>query len=157
MRIKKIDFEVVREMALALPYVEQSTIHGAPSLKVRGKLLCCPALHSSAEPDSLAIRIDHGERAKLMEANPTVYYVTDHFLNYATVLVRLSRIDRNSLKKLLGISWNFVTGAKTPRNRAATRVKVRKRPNQSTDPTLLSGTSGAGQQARNLQRGSIQC
>jgi hypothetical protein len=117
-----IDFEVIREIALALPHVEQSTIHGAPSLKVRGKLLCCPALHSSAEPDTLAIRIDHAERAKLMEANPSVYYITDHYLNYATVLVRLSRIDRNSLKNLLGIAWKFVTGSKTPRNRAPKRI-----------------------------------
>lgn len=53
-----IDFEVVRRMALALPDVEESTIHGAPSLKVRGKLLTCPALHRSAEPNTLAVRID---------------------------------------------------------------------------------------------------
>ena len=50
-----IDFDAVRQMALALPDVEESTIHGAPSLKVRGKLLTCPALHRSAEPNTLAI------------------------------------------------------------------------------------------------------
>lgn len=55
---KMIDFDVVRELALALPEVEASTIHGAPSLKVRGKLLACPALHRSAEPDTLAVRLD---------------------------------------------------------------------------------------------------
>jgi hypothetical protein len=38
---KKIDFEMVREIALTLPEVEESTIHGAPSMKVRGKLLTC--------------------------------------------------------------------------------------------------------------------
>jgi hypothetical protein len=124
---KKIDFEVVREIALALPQVEQSTIHGAPSLKVRGKLFCCPALHSSAEPDTLAIRLDHAERAKLIEANPRVYYVTDHYLNYATVLVRLSRIDRNSLKNLLGIAWKFLTGPKTPRNGVPKRGRSEKK------------------------------
>ncbi len=60
---KKIDFEVVRELAMALPDVEESTIHGAPSLKVRGRLLTCPALHKSAEPDSLAVRIGFDQRA----------------------------------------------------------------------------------------------
>jgi hypothetical protein len=54
---KKMDFGVVTEIALGLPGVEQSTIHGAPSLKVRGKLLTCPALHTTAEPNSLAVRI----------------------------------------------------------------------------------------------------
>src|SRR5438046_4360612 len=44
---RKIDFDVVRKIALALPDVEESTIHGAPSLKVRGRLLTCPALHVS--------------------------------------------------------------------------------------------------------------
>jgi len=42
---KKIDFNVVRAIAKALPGIEAGTIHGAPSLKVRGKLLTCPALH----------------------------------------------------------------------------------------------------------------
>lgn len=123
---KKIDFEVVREMALALDGVEQSTIHGAPSLKVRGRLLCCPAIHSSAEPDTLAIQIDRVERAKLMEANPGVYYVTDHYLDYSTVLVRLSRIDRDSLENLLGIAWRFVTRPMASRNRAAKRGRGEK-------------------------------
>ena len=55
---KTMDFDVVREIALALPDVEESTIHGAPSLKLRGKLLTCPAIHRSAEPNTFAIRID---------------------------------------------------------------------------------------------------
>ncbi len=118
MRSKKIDFDVVREMTLALPHVEQSTIHGAPSLKVRGKLWCCPALHRSAEPDTLAIRMDRSERAKLMEANPSVYYVTDHYRTYPMVLVRLSLIDRNSLQDLLSITWKSVTAPKPPRSEA---------------------------------------
>ena len=99
---KTMDFDVVREIALALPDVEESTIHGAPSLKLRGKLLTCPAIHRSAEPNTLAIRIDFDQRAKLMAAKPSVYYLTDHYVNYPIVLVRLSRIDRNSLRNLFG-------------------------------------------------------
>ena len=109
MASKKIDFDVVREMALALPDVEESTIHGAPSLKVRGKLLTCPAIHPSAEPNTLAVRIDLDERAELIAAAPGVYYVTDHYLNYPTVLVRLGQIDRRSLRDLLGMAWRFVS------------------------------------------------
>ena len=52
---KKIDFDAVRELAMALTDVEDSTIHGAPSLKVRGRLLTCPAIHRSAE---LRVTID---------------------------------------------------------------------------------------------------
>jgi hypothetical protein len=122
---KRIDFDVVREIALALPGVELSTIHGAPSLKVRGKLLTCPAIHRSAEPNTLAVRIDRAERAKLVEADPNVYYVTDHYVNYPTVLVRLSRIERNSLKDLLGKAWRFLSSPpKTTRSRASSQRRA---------------------------------
>ena len=113
-----MNFDVVREIALALPDVEESTIHGAPSLKARGKLLACPAIHRSAEPDTIAVRIDRAERAKLVENEPDIYYVTDHYENYPTVLVRLPRINRAALKKLLEIAWLFVSAkSKTTRTR----------------------------------------
>jgi hypothetical protein len=104
---KAIDFDVVRELALELPDVEESTIHGAPSLKVRGKLLACPALHRSTEPNTLAVRLDAGQRARLIAAAPSIYYVTEHYVKHPTVLVRLSRMDRNSLRELLDMAWRF--------------------------------------------------
>ncbi len=112
---KKMDFDVVREIALALPDVEESTIHGAPSLKVRGKLLTCPAIHQSAEPNSLAIRIDVDQRAELIAAEPSVYYVTDHYVKHPMVLVRLSAIDWNALCDLLERAWRFTSSKKKVR------------------------------------------
>lgn len=112
---KRIDFEVVREIALALPDVEESTIHGAPSLKVRGKLLACPAIHSSAEPDTLAVRFDPDERASLISEEPDTCYVTDHYVKYPTVLVRLASINRSDLRDLLERAWHFVTSKKKRR------------------------------------------
>jgi len=109
MASRKIDFDVVREIAMALPDVEESTIHGAPSLKVRGRLLTCPAIHASAEPNTLAVRIDFDQRAALMAAEPSVFYVTDHYVSTPTVLVRLGHIDRESLRNLLGVAWQFVS------------------------------------------------
>ena len=108
----KIDFDTVRKMALGLSDVEESTIYRSPALKVRGKLLACLAVHKSAEPDSLAVRIDFDRRAELMAAAPDVYYLTDHYVNYPVMLVRLSRIHRDALRDLLGVAWRFVT-AKT--------------------------------------------
>lgn len=124
MPTKKIDFDAVREIALTLPDVEESTIHSAPSLKVRGRLLTCPAIHRSAEPNTLAVRIDFDQRAELIAADPSVYYVTDHYVDYPTVLVRLSRIDRNSLRDLLGMAWNFVSSKNKPRSRRVPRKRA---------------------------------
>ncbi len=105
----KIDFETVRRIALDLPGVEESTTYGSPSLKVRGKLLAVIPIHKSAEPDSLAVRIAFDRRAELLAAAPEVYYLTDHYVNYPVVLVRLSRIHPDALRDLLGMGWRFVT------------------------------------------------
>ena len=118
---KTIDFNVVREIALALPGVEESSLHGAPSLKVSGRLLACPALHRSAEPNSLVVRIDFEKRAELIEGEPNVYYVTEHYQKYPAVLVRLRQVDQNSLKDLLQMAWRFVSSKTKARRGTAPR------------------------------------
>ena len=117
---EKIDFDVVQEIARKLPDVEESSLHGAPSLKVSGRLLTCPALHRSAEPNSLVVRISIDDRARLLAANPKVYYPTDHYVNYPTVLVRLGEIDRRSLEDLLGMAWRFVSSRQKSSRRKST-------------------------------------
>ena len=77
-----------------------------------GKLLTCVPSHRSAEPGSLAVRIDFDNRAELLAADPDVYYVTDHYINYTAVLVRLSRVRPDILRDLLGMAHKFVTGRK---------------------------------------------
>src|SRR6516165_110706 len=104
-----ISFDTVRKIGLALPGVEASTAYGSPALKVRGKLLACVPVNRSAEPGSLAVRVDFKDRGKLLAADPDVYYVTDHYLNYTAVLVRLSRVTPDVLRGLLGMAHKFVT------------------------------------------------
>ena len=56
------------------------------------------------------------QRDELIAAQPDVYYVTDHYVNYPCVLVRLSRVHRDSLRDLLGMAARFVgETAKKPR------------------------------------------
>jgi hypothetical protein len=104
-----INFDSVRKIGLALPGVEESTAYGAPALKVRGKLLACAPSHRSAEPGSLAVRVGFDDRAELLATAPDVYYVTDHYLNYSAVLVRMSRVTPDVLRDLLGMAHKFVT------------------------------------------------
>ncbi len=125
---KPLSFDVVCEVARELPDVEETTGRGVPALKARGKLLTCPALHKSAEPHSIVVKIGFDQRAKLIEADPEVYYVTDHYVNYPSVLVRLSRIDRDSLRDLLGMAWLYVsekTNTKTRKRGARKREGTR--------------------------------
>lgn len=109
---KKVDFHTVREIARALPGVEDGYTYGSPALKVDGKLLACIPTNKAAEPGSLVVRIDFERRAELLESDPEVYYLKDHYVNYPAVLVRLSRIHPDALRGLLSDAWHFVTAKK---------------------------------------------
>jgi hypothetical protein len=112
-----VDFSVVRKIAVALPDVEEGTAYGSPAFKVRGKLLTCLAVHKSAEPGTLAVRIGFEERAQLIAADPETYYLTDHYLAYPIILVRLSRIQRDALRDLLSMAWRFVAEKSSKRRK----------------------------------------
>jgi hypothetical protein len=120
MKKKAIGFDTVREIGLALPDVKEGTTYGSPALKTGGQMFTCIAVHSSAEPGSLAIRIDFDQRDELIAADPDTYYITDHYADYPSVLVRLSRVDRDALRDLLLMAHRFVSARA---NRPARRTK----------------------------------
>jgi hypothetical protein len=104
---KSVGFDTVRKLALALPGVEESTSYGATSFKVRGRLMACQAINKSAEPNCLVVKIPFDARDELIAAEPDVYYLTDHYVNYPSVLVRLSRVHRDALRGLLVMAQRF--------------------------------------------------
>ena len=108
---KTVSFDTVRELGLALPDVEEGTTYGSPALKVGGKMFACLAVHRSADPGSLAIRLDFDQRDDLIAADPKTYYLTDHYVNYPVVLVRLARVRQDALRDLLLMAWRFVSAS----------------------------------------------
>lgn len=106
---KEAGFDVVRRMGLALPDVEAGTAYGSPALTVRGEMFACLAVHRSAEPNTLAVRIDFDQRDELISEEPSTYYLTDHYVNYPYVLVRLARIRQDALRDLLSMGSRFVS------------------------------------------------
>lgn len=123
---KRDPFHIVRAIGLELPAAEESTMYGAPALKVHGKLLACMASHKSAEPGSLVVRIGFEDRDALIADEPRVYYVKPHYQGYPGVLVRLALIDRDALRDLLHSAWRTVTASPTtnrPRRRGS-RVRT---------------------------------
>src|ERR1700733_4236054 len=103
-----LNFDTVRELGLALPDVVDGKAYGAPALKLGGKLLACIPINKSAEPNSIAVRIDLEHRAELLRQHPNIYYITDHYAPYPTVLVRLSKISRTDLTELLRDACRYV-------------------------------------------------
>ena len=112
-----MNFGTVRKIGLALPDVEESTAYGSPALKVRGKLMACIAINKSAEPNSLGLIVAKADRDELIAADPDVYYVTDHYVGYDAVLVRLSRVREDVLRDLLGMAHKFVSRKSPKRKR----------------------------------------
>jgi hypothetical protein len=120
---QKISFDTVRQMGLALPDVEEGTAYGSPALKVRGKMFACIAIHRTAEPDTLAVRIDFEQRDELLSADPQTFYLTDHYVDAPCVLVRLNRVHPDALRDLLRMAWQFMT--RPPQRRSHRKRKRR--------------------------------
>jgi len=118
----KVNLDRVLEIARELPDVKVSDGRGSWSLKSGGQMLACPAIHKSAEPGSLVVKIDLSEREELISAQGDIYYLTEHYAPYPSVLVRLAKIDRESLLALLKRAQAFVS-----RSRSAGRGGARAR------------------------------
>ena len=100
-KTEPVTFDVVRQMALELPGVEEGGSYGTPAFKVNGKLLA--RFHQDGE--ALVVRVEYAAREVLMGANPKTFYVTDHYRCWPWVLVRLSSVRRDDLRQLLEEAW----------------------------------------------------
>jgi hypothetical protein len=98
-----VTFQTVRDLALALPEVEEGTSYGTPAFKVRGKLLA----RLKEDGETLVVKIDFDTQEILMQADPETFFLTDHYVGWPTILVRLARVDRDDLAKLLEDSWRL--------------------------------------------------
>ena len=98
-----VNFDSVRRLALALPGGEEGTSYGTPAFKVKGKLFA--RFHQDGE--TLVIRVESRDREALLAEQPETFFITDHYLNYPWVLVRLSTVRADQLNDLLRQAWRL--------------------------------------------------
>ncbi len=117
---RKTDAERIQEslddiarFALALPEVVESTSYGRPALK-RGENLIF-AFRKDLE--TLALVCGFEERAALMKAYPEVFFITDHYLNYPAVVVRLLAADRVVLREVVKAAWERIGSVEAKKRR----------------------------------------
>ncbi len=103
-----LTFADVLRIAASIGPVEESKSYGTPALKVCGKLLA----RLREDGDSLVLGTTFEEREELMAADPETYYITDHYLKYPWVLVRLSKVHPDALRDLLGRAWRLAAASK---------------------------------------------
>ena len=92
----------VNKIVLSFPGTEEGTSYGYPSYKVAGKFFT----RLRDEDASLVMGVGSiDERDMLLEANPLVFHITDHYKNYPYVLVRIAKIDAKTLRGMLERRW----------------------------------------------------
>jgi hypothetical protein len=121
MPTKRTGFDVVHDVGLALPDVEEGTAYGSPALNARGKMFACVAVNRSVEPNTLMVCVDFDQRNELIAAEPKTYYLTDHYVNHPCVLVRLARIRQDALRDLLSMGRQFSLNTNPKKIRKRTR------------------------------------
>lgn len=119
-RIRQTLDDIV-DFTLALPEVVESTAYGQPALK-RGKKLIF-TLRKDLE--TLAMVCSFEDRAALMKAHPATFFITDHYLNWPAVVVRVLNADPKILRRAVTSAWERA-GARTRKGRKpAARPGVR--------------------------------
>jgi hypothetical protein len=95
---------------LSLPNVEEGPSYGTPAFKTGGKLVA----RLKEDGDSLVVGTTFEERQEMLAADPETYYITDHYLNYPWILVRLSKVSQDALRDLLNRALRLAS--KAPRS-----------------------------------------
>ena len=99
----------VDALIMALPGAEHGTAYGQPCWRIAGKFLT----RMRAEDDSLALDVGSTERRDmLVEVDPEVFHITDHYRAYAYALIRIDKVDPDWLKAELASRWRKVAPAK---------------------------------------------
>lgn len=102
-------------IAAALPGVTEGVSYGTRGWKVGRKFL----MREKEKMDAVLV-IGAGtldERDLLLERDPEVFFITDHYGGWQVLLVRLSHISRRELAALIERAWR----------RSATRKQIAER------------------------------
>ena len=94
-----IYLQFIRQHMLALPGVTEGLSHGTPAFYVNKRMLT--RLWENGEV--LVVRTE--ERDKWMQTDPETFFITDHYQNYPTMLIKMERVLPEDLKQLLTDAW----------------------------------------------------
>lgn len=98
------------EIACALPGVSEGVSYGTRGWRAGKKFL----MRAKEKMDNVLVlgveSVD--EQQFLIENDPDVFFITDHYKGWPVLLVRLARIDRRHLAGLIERAWRRVATKK---------------------------------------------
>src|SRR5579863_36501 len=104
-----------RKIALSFEGASEGPYFGKPAIFVAEKFLT--RVHHKEEAMVLAIG-SMEMRDVMLEAEPGLFYITDHYKNFPYLLARLSKLNKGTLKDLLAARVLRIE-AKSKKKRAA--------------------------------------
>ncbi|RLT38561.1 MAG: MmcQ/YjbR family DNA-binding protein [Chloroflexi bacterium] len=95
-------FEQVRAIALGFPGVEErASFEGRPAFRTKKRGI----IYSRPEPDVIVLWMPIEARDVLCVEQPKVFFFTDHYRDWPSVLVRLKVVKRAVLEELIEDAW----------------------------------------------------
>lgn len=116
----------LKRIALSLPGVVEGSSYGKPSFLFGKKFFA----RLRSEDNSVVLIVGSmDERDMMLENDPATYFITDHYKNYPSILVRMDKVDAETLRALLERRWRALAPKKllnSETNKAMSATRRRK-------------------------------
>ncbi len=116
----------LKRIALSFPETVEGTTYTHPAFLAFGKFFT----RYRKEDNSLVLSVAGMEyRDMLLEMDPKTYFITDHYKNFPSVLVRLERVTKEEVRAMLDRRWRAMAPKKLIKaidEKAASAAKPKK-------------------------------
>src|SRR5258705_6683652 len=99
----------LRKVALSFSEAHEKPSYGKPSYFIAKKFF---TRLRDADASIVWIVGSIDERDNLIELDPKTYFITEHYRDYPSVLVRIKRINETMLRKMLERRWRAIAPKK---------------------------------------------
>ena len=99
-----MNFEDFRLIALSFPGVEEGVAYGTPIWRVKKRMLT----RVWEDLETAVLKMDLSMRDALVENQPEVFFLTDHYRGHAYVLARLSAAEPDQIESILQAGWKEI-------------------------------------------------
>jgi hypothetical protein len=110
----------IKKIVLSFPGAIEKPSYGKPAFLIEKKFFT----RLRADDDSLVLFVGSiDERDMLIEADPALFHITDHYKNYPTILARIAKLDAKTLRGMLERRWKEIAPKKLQKEIGAGSAK----------------------------------
>ena len=114
-----------RKIMLSIPGTDERLWFREPSVFIHDRFLA----KTHKTEDAVTLQVGSMEmRDMMLEAEPKLFYITDHYRNFPFVLIRLSALTKTVLKEMLVGRAAQLAAMKPIKRAAKTKKKTQKAP-----------------------------